>query len=397
MPTVTAKPKLPIPRVAIAGSALACAALAGALAKAPAPSSTGHSWLPVEMLTFLAVALVCTAVLARAVQMARSGRGAWFGVLGLIAIAVGVLWGIQVANHNEYAALPGLAAWTGWLLIAAGLLRLKRSRRSTPWQSLSSGPSSAAAERVVYVAAPMLVGSALLLVAVLFTNSLVPGAVLTDGLGWQRVMLAAIAGVILWSLGRASKSFGAPADLRTQQVGAHLHDSVLQELAVIRRSADDPEAVRSIARRTERDLRDWLSGSDQASDSSFAAAIKAVARQVEDEVPGVEIEVIGVRDVALSPRTETLVAATREATRNAARHGSPTVRLFTEVAENGSITVFVRDTGTGFTLDDVPNERRGVRDAIIGRMQSVGGTAEIESGPDGTEVTLRLPAPEQGP
>ena len=78
--------------------------------------------------------------------------------------------------------------------------------------------------------------------------------------------------------------------------------------------------------------------------------------------------------------------------RNAARHGSPHVRVFAESDERVA-TVYVRDTGGGFIVDAVPADRRGVRDAIIGRMEHVGGRATIETGANGTDVELRLPAP----
>lgn len=39
----------------------------------------------------------------------------------------------------------------------------------------------------------------------------------------------------------------------------------------------------------------------------------------------------------------------------------------------------------------MPAERRGIRDAIVGRMEGFGGHATLESTPgEGTEVTLRI-------
>jgi signal transduction histidine kinase len=75
---------------------------------------------------------------------------------------------------------------------------------------------------------------------------------------------------------------------------------------------------------------------------------------------------------------------------NAARHGGGPVSVYLEVTE-AAAEVFVKDRGPGFDPDSVPADRLGVRESIIGRMSRHGGTAAISSGPDGTEVRLRLP------
>jgi phage shock protein PspC (stress-responsive transcriptional regulator) len=108
----------------------------------------------------------------------------------------------------------------------------------------------------------------------------------------------------------------------------------------------------------------------------------------EGEQPG-ELTAIG--DRPLDSAGEELVAAAREALRNAARYaGGAPVFVFAETTVTG-VGVVVRDEGPGFDLEAVPPERRGIRDAIVGRMASAGGVATIESGPgEGTEVALRL-------
>jgi signal transduction histidine kinase len=66
------------------------------------------------------------------------------------------------------------------------------------------------------------------------------------------------------------------------------------------------------------------------------------------------------------------------------------VFVFADVTPDGA-EAFIRDEAPGFVLEDVPTERRGIRDAIVGRMAAAGGRATVESVPgEGTEVALRL-------
>jgi phage shock protein PspC (stress-responsive transcriptional regulator) len=176
------------------------------------------------------------------------------------------------------------------------------------------------------------------------------------------------------------------------EVAAHLHDSVLQTLALVQKRADDPRAVATLARRQERELRTWLSGAPEARpDERLADALRAAAAEIE-EAHGTPVEVVTVGDRDLDERTRALVAAAREALANAVRHaGSDApISLFAEVTE-GHIEVFVRDRGQGFDPGAVPADRRGVRESIVGRMARHGGRAAVHSTPgQGTEVELVL-------
>ena len=86
------------------------------------------------------------------------------------------------------------------------------------------------------------------------------------------------------------------------------------------------------------------------------------------------------------------MAATREALTNAAKFGSDggPVRLYAEI-EARQAKVFVDDRGPGFDTETVSQDRRGIRESIIGRMERHGGRAEIRTGNgDGTEVELTM-------
>jgi signal transduction histidine kinase len=176
------------------------------------------------------------------------------------------------------------------------------------------------------------------------------------------------------------------------EVAAHLHDSVLQTLALIQRNADDPRAVVTMARRQERELRGWLFENDQAQAGAdtLAVALARAGEEVEG-LHGVTIDVVAVGDLPLDDRVQALVAAAREAMVNAAKwSGDDTVSVYAEVRD-GEASVFVRDWGAGFDLEGVAPDRHGVRESIVDRMARHGGKAAVRSTPgEGTEVELRL-------
>jgi signal transduction histidine kinase/phage shock protein PspC (stress-responsive transcriptional regulator) len=185
------------------------------------------------------------------------------------------------------------------------------------------------------------------------------------------------------------------ARVRSQEradVAAHLHDSVLQTLALMQKRSDDPDEVAKLARRQERELRSWLAGGEPARPSErLADALRAAAEDVE-ETHGAPVDAIVVGDAPLDERMEALVAASREALTNAAKFASDPgpVRLYAEI-ENGTARVFIDDRGPGFDPKAIPADRRGVRESIIGRMERYGGRVEIRSEPgDGTEVELTV-------
>jgi signal transduction histidine kinase len=178
------------------------------------------------------------------------------------------------------------------------------------------------------------------------------------------------------------------ADARAD-MAAHLHDSVLQTLALIQRQADDPKAVQQLARRQERELRTWLYGEEPQTETLKVALTEAAA-EVEDEW-AVPVEVVMVGDCDTSEPLQALIRATREAMVNAAKHsGADKVDVYAEVDEE-RVEVFIRDRGSGFDVAQVADDRMGVKGSIINRMARHGGTATVKSEPgDGTEVRLEI-------
>jgi signal transduction histidine kinase/phage shock protein PspC (stress-responsive transcriptional regulator) len=236
----------------------------------------------------------------------------------------------------------------------------------------------------------------------LLVSALVLFAVQTGQMGVARdVVLAGVLGVVGLALMVGPWLFRLSGDLseersarvRSQEradMAAHLHDSVLQTLALIQKHADDGRTVAKLARAQERDLRSWLYGEDAHPETSVAAALRAAAAEVEDAF-GVPVEVVTVGDVTVDEARRPLVLAAREAMVNAAKHsGADKVDVFAE-CDDGRLEVFVRDRGQGFDQDAVPQDRMGVRNSIVDRMARHGGTAVIRTAPgEGTEVRLAM-------
>ena len=174
-------------------------------------------------------------------------------------------------------------------------------------------------------------------------------------------------------------------------VAAHLHDSVLQTLALIQRHADSPQQVGRLARSQERELRAWLYEPTVVTGGTWAGLVARLVEEVEAD-HAVTVEPVVVGDLPVDDVVATLGQATREAVVNAAKHsGAATVSLYSEVTPS-SVVVFVRDRGSGFDPSAVAADRRGLRDSVVARLTRTGGTATVRSAPgEGTEVELCLP------
>jgi len=215
----------------------------------------------------------------------------------------------------------------------------------------------------------------------------------------QLVTYLMLAGIVGWAVHviyqtDAARRVAEDAEARAEEksrVAAHLHDSVLQTLALIQRESSDPGRVVGLARRQERELRDWLFGTVAIGSAGLADAVRQVASEIE-ELYRVNVEVVAVGEASLHPAAEALVGAAREAMINAAKHsGDETISVYVEAGAR-LLRLFVRDRGSGFDPEAVPPDRRGLTDSVARRVAQVGGTSEIRSNPgQGTEIRLEVP------
>jgi signal transduction histidine kinase len=313
---------------------------------------------------------------------------------------------LQWAGNLGGAALLPLAvmtlAATGGVVLIADALRARLGLTGRPpagpWQQMTAAPGAGAGEQR---AVPWRAIAGVLLIAwAAFLGIGVAGPYVSGNGPLQVLVLVLVMGaagvvigtpLLIASLTRADRDqAGSAWEDERRRFAAHLHDSVLQTLALVQRQAHDPAAVGRLARRQEHALRAWMAGEAELLSETLGAALRDVVAEVEDE-QDVTIEHSIIGDRPIDPAGEALAAAAREALRNSARHAAgAAVFVFAEIGPGG-VEVFVRDEGPGFVFDDVPSERRGLRDAVLGRMAAVGGSAVIDSAPgEGTEVALRL-------
>ncbi|WP_237774631.1 ATP-binding protein [Actinosynnema sp. ALI-1.44] len=193
--------------------------------------------------------------------------------------------------------------------------------------------------------------------------------------------------------------------IRTEEraeIAAHLHDSVLQTLALIQKQAETPREVLRLARGQERQLRTWLYGptgysrgdappTHASGPATLSEAVEVACGEVEDTF-AIKVQQVVVGDCELDEKLTSLVQATREATVNAAKHaGVAEVSVYAEV-EPDRVNIFVRDRGKGFDESTVPADRHGLADSIKGRMDRNGGSVRIRTAiGEGTEVHLEMP------
>jgi signal transduction histidine kinase len=176
-----------------------------------------------------------------------------------------------------------------------------------------------------------------------------------------------------------------------EEVARHLHDGVLQALAVIERRTDDT-AIARIAREQERELRDFLfSASHNVGPArDLGVALRAAVGRFERDFD-VRAELLMADDLP-ELRDEVaaaLVGAVGEALTNAGKHGHPgRVTVYLEPQDAGGVFCSVRDDGKGFELGLVP-EGVGLARSVRGRISETGGRVEIKSRMgEGTEVCM---------
>ncbi len=323
------------------------------------------------------------------------------GLITVVAFVPALIAVLAVTSALSAGFLSSFV-WTGYFALA-GLALIYRNAQSDERAWLRQGLQPAldiGSRSRRSLLARLVIGVALLAGgAAVFTLDH-PKRIPLGPLGGLGLMLAAVVVIFgPWWL-RLTRDFMSERQARIRaeeraDVAARVHDSVLQTLALIQRSAAEPDTVVQLARTQERELRSWLfearrPRSDDTDGATVAAAVEQIAHDVET-AHGVPVDVVAVGDCPLDDDLSVMLAAGREAMVNAAKwSGAPSISVFTEV-ERKRVSLFVRDRGSGFDPDDTPADRQGIATSIRGRMDRIGGSVTIRSrAGEGSEVELSV-------
>ncbi len=314
------------------------------------------------------------------------------GVCAAIARELGIR---ALLVRAAFLAALGAGGWGGLLYLAIWLVL--PTEQSDPADRLPKGRT----RKGRYLGFVAVVAS--------LTMLLLSGPPLWIGIGFNGLLvLAGSAFIVLavsapwWLRLVRERDTERQARIRSDEraeVAAHLHDSVLQTLSLIQRNAEDPQTMLNLARRQERELRNWLDP-DRASriGESIRGRLDDIATDVE-QLHGVPVEVVTAGDCLVDAGIAAALDATREATVNAAKHsGAEQIDVYVEVSDE-LVEFFIRDAGNGFVAEQVDDDRRGLKESILGRMDRAGGTAIVSSNVgEGTEVEITIarqpPAPD---
>lgn len=184
-----------------------------------------------------------------------------------------------------------------------------------------------------------------------------------------------------------------------ERLAREVHDGVLQVLALVARRGPelggDGPRLASLAAQQEQRLRQLLATGEQPPAPVGAEDLGSALRSMA----GQDVSVSCPREPVTVPAgtAREIIAAVENILANTAQHAGPGARSFVLLEDlDQEVIVTVRDDGAGIAegrLDQARTDgRMGVSRSIVGRIEALGGRAELTSAPgDGTEWELTVP------
>jgi signal transduction histidine kinase len=191
----------------------------------------------------------------------------------------------------------------------------------------------------------------------------------------------------------------AASQQERDRLSRQVHDGAIQVLALVSRRGreigGETAELAELAGEQERALRRLVSAADAEPRTGPMADVGALLRRRASDRVSVSVPAEPVLlDAGVA---DELYAAAANALDNVASHAGPDAHAYVLLEDLGdSVTVSIRDDGVGIAegrLEEAVAEGRvGVAKSIVGRMNWLGGSAKLNTGPEcGTEWELAVP------
>jgi signal transduction histidine kinase len=331
--------------------------------------------------------------------------------IGWVLFAVLIAWSIACA----YAYLDGFGRRLTWVLaelvVVVALMLSTEFVASEQWAlDNQSWPTTLWATNAT-ISAAILLGPiyGMLSGVVIVAGSTLAKGVLNYDLGRNATVVIELAvglgvGMAAQTARRAHADLERAARLtaRTEErerLSRQVHDGAIQVLALVSRRGreigGETAELAELAGEQERALRRLVSSGDVEPRLGELTDIGALLRQRASDRVSVSVPAEPVLlDATVA---EELFAAAGNALDNAAAHAGPDARAYVLLEDLGqSVTVSIRDDGVGIEdgrlAEAVGEGRLGIAKSIVGRMNWLGGSAKLNTGPGcGTEWELTIP------
>ncbi len=332
-----------------------------------------------------------------------------------IVLAAGVLLVVRPSTVAAMLAVTaGLTAGTGWVIAllaldSSGVIVDQYLLEALAWSLLFIGAVRwTAVNGMLWVGVALLAGTVAVVVGQLVAGH--PVVISSDRPTDAVIMTAAYAAIGIGMMRGSAKipALPAAADRTAQQAAARdreraasalVHDTALASLTLIARSDGVLDERLRLAVRADLDALRVSTASSVGVVSAAPQEGSLAARLLETvdsfRWRGMRVDVSGIEVLGDAPVDELAIAAllgaTTAALDNVRAHtaGARADLAIGRTAE--AVTVMIVDSGPGFELESVSDDRLGVRQSILARVQRVGGVARVWSAPTGTTVMVSVP------
>ena len=375
----------------------------GAVVPAPSPDPATPLWRAAQVFRLLSCVYALGFQIAVNPNLERPAIG-W----ALFAVLIG--WSAACA----VAYLQGFGRRAAWvvaeMVVVVALILSTEVVASDQWAlDNQSWPTTLWATNATISAAIVLgpIGGMLAGVVVMIATTIVKGFINFD-LGRNATIVIELA--VGLAVGMAAQTARrAHADLEQaariaashqerERLSRQVHDGAIQVLALVSRRGreigGETAELAELAGEQERALRRLVSTADAEPRAGAKTDVGALLRQRASDRVSVSVPADPVLlDGAVA---EELYAAAANALDNAAAHAGHDAHAYVLLEDLGdSVTVSIRDDGVGIPdgrLDEAVGEGRvGIAKSIVGRMNWLGGSAKLNTGPGcGTEWELTV-------